>query len=52
MRRAWIEISKIESGRQNRLKSPSVRRAWIEMTLDDDYVPKNNKVALREDGVD
>ena len=50
MRRAWIEIL-LFPALQAKNKSPSVRRAWIEIETAR-LNQRRNEVALREEGVD
>ena len=50
MRREWIEITRVTTG-EVRLRSPFVRREWIEIPI----VPlpaRRSPVSLREKGVD
>ena len=50
MRREWIEIFKKASSRDN-VKSPSMRREWIEMSQNPQKI-RLHVVSLHAEGVD
>ena len=50
MRRVWIEMKKNLKTWKN-MKSPSMRRVWIEMCLINKYPPRLS-VTLHAEGVD
>ena len=50
MRRVWIEIPK-KVWKSQKVRSPSMRRVWIEIKLSDD-LEDQFKVTLHAEGVD